>query len=213
VPASLSGAAAYAYTSLNDELSTQRGSSDLREWALTLAAEIAERRGDFSAAERHFHDALALDPRDAYLKGAYADFLLERNRPEAVLPLLANDASNDSLLLRLALAEQRVPAARDAFVAHRADLAARFEAAQRRGDSLHRREEARFRLDIEKAAPAALALARANWNVQREPADLRILVDAARAAGDAAALEIAAQWITSTRMENVAVASVAMVRK
>ena len=62
-------------------------------------------------------------------------------------------------------------------------------------------------------APAALALARANWNVQREPADLRILVDAARAAGDAAALEIAAQWITSTRMENVAVASVAMVRK
>jgi len=213
VPASLSGAAAYAYTSLNDELSTQRGSSDLREWALTLAAEIAERRGDFSAAERHFHDALALDPRDAYLKGAYADFLLERNRPEAVLPLLANDASNDSLLLRLALAEQRVPAARDAFVAHRADLAARFEAAQRRGDSLHRREEARFRLDIEKAAPAALALARANWNVQREPADLRILVDAARAAGDAAALEIAAQWITSTRMENVAVASVGMVRK
>ena len=129
------------------------------------------------------------------------------------MPLLANDASNDSLLLRLALAEQRVPAARDAFVAHRADLAARFEAAQRRGDSLHRREEARFRLDIEKAAPAALALARANWNVQREPADLRILVDAARAAGDAVALEIAAQWITSTRMENVAVASVAMVRK
>ena len=213
VPASLSGAAAHAYTSLNYELSTQRGSSDLREWALTLAAEIAQRRGDFGAAERHFHDALALDPRDAYLKGAYADFLLERNRPEAVLPLLANDASNDSLLLRLALAEQRVPGARDAFVVHRADLAARFEAAQRRGDSLHRREEARFRLDIEKAAPAALALARANWDVQREPADLRILVDAARTAGDAVALEIAAQWVTSTRMENVAVASVAMVRK
>jgi hypothetical protein len=30
----------------------------------------------------------------------------------------------------------------------------------------------------------ALALARDNWNVQREPADLRILQDAARAAGE-----------------------------
>lgn len=207
VPASLSGAASDAYTSLADVLSKYQGSADLREWALTLAAEIAERRGDFAAAERHFLDARSLDPRDAYLKAAYADFLLDRNRPQDVLPLLADDVNNDSLLLRLALAEQRLPAARTAFVAHRADLAARFDAARRRGDSLHRREEARFRLDIENDAQGALALARANWDVQREPADLRILVDAARAANNADALAIAAQWITSTRMENVALAS------
>jgi len=212
-PASLSGAAADAYESLALELATLRGGADLREWALTLAAEIAERRGDFVAAEKHFRDALDIDPRDAYLKGAYADFLLDRNRPQDVLPLLANDVSNDSLLLRLALAEQRVPAARNTFAAHRAELAARFDAARRRGDSLHRREEARFRLDIENDPQAALALARANWGVQREPADLRILVDAARAADDAAALDIATQWLASTRMENVAVATVATVRK
>ena len=213
VPASLSGAATDAYTRLNAELATQRGSAELREWALTLAAEIAKRRGDFDAAEQHFRDALSLAPRDAYLKGAYADLLLDRKRPREVLPLLANDVSNDSLLLRLVLAEERIPAARETYAVHRADLAARFDAARRRGDSLHRREEARFRLDIEHDAQAALGLARANWSVQREPADLRILVDAARAAGDSAALDVAAQWIASTRMENVGFAAVAGVRK
>jgi len=213
VPASLSGTAKSAYDALVAGIDGGHSSTELREWALTLAAEIAARRGDAPAAERHFRAALALDPRDAYLKGAYADFLLDRDRPQEVLPLLRGDEANDGLLLRLALAEQRLPAARNDFVGHRDELAARFDAAQRRGDSLHRREEARFRLDIGHDPKAALALARANWAVQREPADLRILVDAARAADDREALEIAAQWIASTRLEDVAIASAQAVRK
>ena len=203
-PASLSGDAAHAYGALEDALATGQGSPDVREWALTLTAEIAARRGDFDAAERHFRNAFALDPRDAYLKGAYADFLLDRERPQDVVPLLRGDVANDGLLLRLALAEQRIPVMRDAFVVHRDELAARFDAAKRRGDSLHRREEARFRLDIERDAGSALTLARANWDVQREPADLRVLVDAARTAGDARALDVATQWIAATRLEGVA---------
>jgi hypothetical protein len=95
-----------------------------------------------------------------------------------------DETKNDSLLLRLALAEQALPEKRVAFERHKTDLAARFDAARARGDSLHRREEARFRLAIENDATGALALARANWNVQREPADLRVLVEAARAAGE-----------------------------
>jgi predicted Zn-dependent protease len=213
VPASLSGTARTAYDALVAEIDAGHGSTELREWALTLAAEIAARRGDVFASERHFRAALALDPRDLYLKGAYADFLLDRDRPQEVLPLLRGDVANDGLLLRLALAEQRLPAARDDFLAHRDTLAARFDAAQRRGDSLHRREEARFRLDIGHDARAALALARANWAVQREPADLRVLVDAAHAANDREALEIAAQWIASTRLEDVAIASAQQVRQ
>jgi predicted Zn-dependent protease len=174
----------------------------VREWALTLAAEIAARRGDVSAAERHFRDARALDPRDAYLKGAHADFLLDRDRPGEVLPLLHDDTRNDTLLLRLALAEQRLADQRERFAAHRADLAARFEAARRRGDSLHRREEARFRLFIEKNPQAALTLARDNWAVQREPADLRILIEAARASGNDDALKTASDWIAAHHLED-----------
>jgi hypothetical protein len=84
-------------------------------------------------------------------------------------------------------------------------MAARFDAARRRGDSLHRREEARFRLAVEDDSRGALTLARDNWNVQREPADLRILVDAARAATDAPTLRLATDWIAKTRLEDKAV--------
>ncbi|HEY5862291.1 MAG TPA: hypothetical protein VIX61_04330, partial [Casimicrobiaceae bacterium] len=158
-----------------------------------------------AAAERHFRAALVLDPGDGYLKGAYADFLLDTGRPREVLPLLADDAKNDGLLLRMLLAEQQLADQRDAFLVHRAEMAARFAAARRRGDSLHRREEARFLLAVEGDAAGALALARDNWNVQREPADLRILVDSAKAAGDVAALQMAAEWVAKTRLEDKAV--------
>lgn len=203
-PASLSGQAGPAYGALVQELLLP-AAAGVREWALTLAAEIAARRGDAAAAERHFREALTLDSRDAYLKGAYADFLLDCDRPREVLPLLHDDTRNDTLLLRLALAEQRLAEQRERFAAHRDDLAARFEAARRRGDSLHRREEARFRLALEKDAQAALTLARDNWAVQREPADLRILIEAARAAGDADALKMATDWIAAHHLEDALV--------
>ena len=82
------------------------------------------------------------------------------------------------------MAEQALPEERAAFDLHKSELAARFDAARSRGDSVHRREEARFRLTIAHDAAGALALARTNWNVQREPADRRVLVEAARAAGE-----------------------------
>jgi predicted Zn-dependent protease len=201
-PASLSGRAAPAYDALVQSLGYARSDPAMREWALTLAAEIAARRGDFAAAERHFRAALALDPRDAYLKGAFADFLLDRNRPQEVLPLVRDDTRNDVLLLRLALAEQRLTGQREAFAAHRADLAARFDAARRRGDRTHRREEARFRLSIENDPKAALSLAVENWRVQREPADLRILIEAAHVIRDAGALSLARDWIDAHHLED-----------
>lgn len=204
VPASLSGDAAPAYEALTQALSVRGGDPGAREWALTLAAEIAARRGDGEAAERHFRDALALDSRDPYLKAAYADFLLDRDRAVEVLPLLRGDTRNDALLLRLTLAEQRLPEAHASFALHRDELAARFDDARRRGDSMHRREEARFRLVIERDPMSAVRLARDNWAVQREPADLRILLEAAHAAGDTDAWSIATRFIATNHIEDAA---------
>lgn len=206
-PASLSGEADDAYRTLALALERAGDPPGIRAWALTLAAEIAARRGDVGA-DTLFREAFALDARDAYLRAAYADFLLDNDRPRDVLPLLRDETRNDTLLLRLALAEQRLPEARASFDIHRADLAARFDAARARGDTLHQREEARFRLAIEGDAQGALALARENWKVQREPADLRILAEAARAANDAAAQKIADDWIAGTRLTDVTLAAV-----
>ena len=119
------------------------------------------------------------------------------------MPLIKDATKNDNLLLRLALAAQRLPQMRAAFETYRADLAARFDAARRRGDSLHQREEARFTLAIVGDAPAALKLAQENWKVQKEPADLRILLEAAAAANDTATLKQASEWAASNRLQDV----------
>jgi predicted Zn-dependent protease len=204
-PASVSGDAAAAYRALTAALSAPAADAGLAEWAQTLAGEIAQRRGDALAAEAHFRAAFALDPRDPYLLGAYADFLLDGNRPAEVVPLLKDYTRNDNLLLRLALAEARLPELRASFGAHRSDLEDRFEAARRRGDTLHQREEARYALEIAGNSGRALALARDNWQVQHESADLRILLAAAKAAGDAAVLQEAGEWVRAHRLEDAAI--------
>ena len=204
-PASVSGEAASAYRALTSALAAPAADAGLAAWGETLAGEIAQRRGDSVAAEAHYRAALALDPRDPYLLGAYADFLLDCNRPAEVVPVLKDYTRNDNLLLRLALAEARLPELRASFGAHRSDLEDRFEAARRRGDTLHQREEARYALEIAGNSGRALALARDNWQVQHESADLRILLSAAKAAGDAAVLQEAGEWVRAHRLEDAAI--------
>ena len=149
-------------------------------WAMTLAAETAARLDDPEAAP-WFARALAVDAADPYLLGAWSDWLLDHQRPREVITLLAAYTRIDPLLLRLALAEQAV--GDKALAGHIADLSARFEASRLRGDTVHRREEARFTLELLHQPDRALDLARANWSVQREPADARILMETALAAG------------------------------
>jgi Tfp pilus assembly protein PilF len=176
-----------------------------RLWALTRLAEIEERRGAFDAAERAFGAALALKRPDVYLLAAYADFLLDRGRPADVLALLGREprhARADVLLLRLALAAKAANDPRAA--AWRDELRARFDAARTRGDSLHEKEEARFALALLGEPARALALARSNFGHQREPADARLLLEAALAARDREAAAPALQWLDANRIESVA---------
>jgi len=215
-PASVSGDATSAYRALTGTIADAARSASANaavvEWAQTLAGEIAQRRGDAPAAEAHFNAALELDPRDPYLLAAYADFLLDHDRPAEAVRLLKDNTRNDILLLRLTLAEARLPEMRAAFAAHRADLRDRFDAARRRGDTLHQREEARYTLEIAGDATRALELARANWKVQRESADLRILVAAAKAANDPAALRETEDWVRTHSLEDVSIAALVPTR-
>ncbi|UUZ47097.1 hypothetical protein LP420_26740 [Massilia sp. B-10] len=83
-------------------------------WSLTLLAEIAERRGEAALAEARYRRALALSPRDSYLLGAFADFLLDQRRGAEVAAMLKDQTRIDGLLLRYALALQQMPASADA---------------------------------------------------------------------------------------------------
>lgn len=199
---SVSGGAEEAYRAMLDLLQrSERASTSERLWVMTLLAEIAVRLGRDREAGQHFTTALALGERDPYLLGAYADFLLDQNQPRRVIELLRDEIRADSLLLRLALAEK---AAGDSKAREHIEiLKARFEASAQRGDKVHQREEARFQLHLIGDQSKALDLAVQNFAVQREPADLRILLEAAQAIGNTVAAEPAAQFIRLHHLQDV----------
>lgn len=156
-------------------------------WLALLRAELAERRGDDTAAEARWREALA-GGGDIYARAAHADWLLDRHREAEVLKhLLPIDDEIDALLLRRAIALHRLhdPAA----PAAAQTLQARFDAAMQRGETTHAREQARLALDVQGRAAAALVLAQANWAQQKEPADALLLLRAALAAGQPDAAE------------------------
>ena len=178
---------------------------ELQVWVLTLLAEIAERRGNSAVAEARYKRALAISPRDSYLIGAYADFLLAQRRPAEVIALVKDQTRIDGLLLRYALALKQTPAAGDALRVADAELGARFGAAMQRGDTVHQREQARYQLAVRGDAKTALTLAQQNWEVQKESADMRVLLEAALKAGNKAAAAPVLAWIAKNGTEDVAV--------
>lgn len=188
---SLTGDAPAAYRTLRaraESMPAGPGAGATQGWTLTLLAEMAERMGLVAEAEQHYRAALAAAP-DLYTRAAYADFLLDAKRPRDALAVLgAGDADqaqllrlSDGLLLRAALALRALDDPRTNAIA--GALRERFAAARLRGETSHGREEARFALVFDGDAQRAADLAAANWQNQREPADARIALEAAQAAG------------------------------
>lgn len=209
------GRAGPAAAALRAALAAEPGASaPERVWAWTRLAETEERLGRWPEAEAAFKaglEAMREQGRaDVYLLAAYADFLLDRGRAAEVIPLLAERQRADALLLRLALAAPALGPAKAAdAAAWKRELQSRFEAARRRGDATHEKEESRFALALAGDAPRALALARENFAVQKEPADARVLLEAALAARDKAAAEPALRWMAESGIESVALRGLA----
>jgi tetratricopeptide (TPR) repeat protein len=189
---------------------TGPGMAGVRMWALTLLGELAARRGDHAQAEARFRQALAISPGDSYLLGAYADLMLDQGRYAEVQALLREHVRNDGLLLRHTLAASLAARASPATVASAiAELQVRFDAAQRRGESIHGREQARFELHLRHDPRAALRIAQANWQVQKEAADLRILLEAALAAREPTVARDALAWRRQHQFEDAKIAALA----
>jgi tetratricopeptide (TPR) repeat protein len=197
---SLTGTADASEAALKDALDRyQTAGLGERVWAYTILGEISVRRDD-PAAERYFLQALALNSRDIYALTVYADYLLDQQRPAEVLQLLRGFERVDALYLRLALAAQ---ASHDPeFPMYRDDVAARYEAAQRQGDTVHLRDASRFALEILHDSTRALALAQQNWSTHKTPYDARVLLAAAIAGQNAAAGKPVIDWVAATGLED-----------
>jgi tetratricopeptide (TPR) repeat protein len=198
--AGVTGQSAKSREMLRPMLSNPSLSGRERLWIATILAETTARTGAIRDAEQAFAEAFKVGIKDQYLLGAYADFLLDQRRYQEVISLLQSGTRADGLLLRLTIAEQALKLS--TFKSHTAELAARFAASRERGTIVHVREEARFALALLHDAEQALLLAQANWNVQREPADARILLECALATRNRTAAQPVLDWMKMNRVED-----------
>jgi hypothetical protein len=197
-----------AFDTLNVAVKAEPNAApELMLWELTRLAEMANRLKRFDEADAYFKQALKLGVTDQFLLGAYADFLLQQKKPEAVITLLADWERSDILLLRLALAGKATNHKKAADWA--SNLRDRFVEAAKRGDRLHEQEAARFELDIENNPKKALALAANNYKLQKEPRDAEVLMRCALAAKDTAAAEPALTWLKQNKYEDAHLADLA----
>jgi hypothetical protein len=186
--AALRGDVARGRAAFSGLLAGGRNPPQTQAWLTTSLAELEQRAGNAAAAEAAFRAALKLDA-DPYTTLAFADFLIEQKRPAQVLALLKDQVRSDAVLLRLAIAGTQARAASAA--ADVAEMRERIALANERPDAkvFHGREQAMFALAVDGDAARALELARGNVAQQREPLDLLVLAQAARASGQSVALQ------------------------
>jgi tetratricopeptide (TPR) repeat protein len=204
---SLTGHLESAYSALM-QVSPQGWPNSEKSWLYSELGEMAVRLGKHADAQRWFQQDLGLVPADFYVRAAYADLLLRQGRPGEVLTLLQGYESFEPLLLRIAIAQRQLHDAR--LQESSARLQAAFAAETQRGEAVHRREQARFLLEVEDQPTLGLAAAIENWAVQREPDDVLVLVNAARAAGSPRAAEPALDFVRAQGMRDVRVNAAAV---
>jgi tetratricopeptide (TPR) repeat protein len=182
----LTGELESAYEALT-QISSQGWLNAEKSWLYSELGEMAVRLGRDDDAQQWFQRDLILVPTDFYVRAAFADLLLRQRRPAEVLALLKGQESFEPLLLRIAIAQKHLDDPGLALSSAR--LRTAFSAELQRGEAVHRREQARFLLEVEDQPKLSLGAALENWTVQREPDDVLVLVNAAKAAGSPAAAE------------------------
>lgn len=198
---SLSGKAAQSYHELKAAyVQSSESNPSIRVWILTLLAEMATRLGDDMAAEQYFQNAMKIEEPDGYLLGAYSDFLLDKKRPQEVIKLLKTKTRIDPLLLRYAEALKAINSAQADI--QTSALKQRFAAAAMRGDTVHQREQSRFELRLMNNPKRALELAKLNWQIQKEPADARIYLEAAIAMNNKNEANTVIHWLAANQQED-----------
>jgi tetratricopeptide (TPR) repeat protein len=173
---------------------------DLLAWRCSELGEMASHLGHDEDAERWFREGLSLAPDDFYMRSALADVLLQHDRAAETLQLLAGYETQEPMLLRIALAHDALKDAQGD--ESRAYLGNAFQVEEQRGEAVHRREQARFLLDVMHQPAAALAAAQEDWKTQREPADILILLRAAQAAHEPGAAKPALKFIQQAHLED-----------
>ncbi len=182
--------------------------AEYTELMLTLAT-ITHRLGLVDETERFYRLVLGQNSNNVYALLQYTDFLLEQQRFTEVTELLS-ELPAAQLTLELQVKQLEAlragnPAA--AYAMKHAELAAVFTIARTRAENFPQKEYARFLLLNPEHSQEALQAALANWQYQKEPGDLLLLVRTAIAANSSKELELARDWLANTGLEDQRISS------
>ncbi len=172
----------------------------LDAWGLGVLADLATRRGNTDDAEGYLRKALTLEPANEAIRAALCDLLTERGAHAEALALLDHTNASYGLLVRKARVQSLLHD--PALTRTREELLELESLSERRGDVPHAREQALLALYVERDSRRALAMARVNFETQRETIDIRLLAHAALASGNREALAELQQWLRATRFED-----------
>jgi predicted Zn-dependent protease len=178
---------------LLDRLLGQFGPDDPRSgFALLARAEVAGRAGDADAGAR-YRKAMQAGPGDLRIRISYARHLRRTGHDAEVEAILAGSEQSDTAQLQRTLAA--LAAKRQDASALVAAQARRYALAHALGSPPELRDEAEFLLVAQRQPRQALQLALQNFETQRDDEDVDILVRAALAARDPAALKELKGWL------------------
>ena len=178
----VTGKAEQAYSILSKMLpDAKEVNPALEQWVLLMQADVARILGRFQDAEKHYQSALEIDAEGTYLKRAYAEFLLDRDRPVEALEMIRDQRDDNGSLLLAAIAAKR---SEQKYVADgwKSQLEKRYEEIRLRGSQPHGRFESRFELELNDQPAKALELALTTWEAQKEARDMRNVLQSAVAA-------------------------------
>ena len=167
--------------------------TSMQRWYAEIAAEAAALAGADEAAGRIYRQLAARNDAVFSARLAYADLLLRTRQPGAVLEVLDGDRGTLPAQVRIAIAAKQLGLRPDPDL--RAAIDGAFAGMSPDDSSdLKLRDRAIFELRFNEDADAALEYALANWTQQKGPEDLSLLDEAAAAAGNEAAMNVAASW-------------------
>ncbi len=172
-----------SYAQLRQLVITQGLPADERQvWVLQILADMAVRLDQPQAALNFLNQVKSNNSLSVWVQWADINLALQNNQIviDELTPLVSTSLqADDSLLVRLAIAEKKIAGATHWQTQVRERIALR----EQRDDQAHAADLAMYYLDVAPDLVKALQWAERNWQQAREASDKHLLVRAQQAAG------------------------------
>jgi hypothetical protein len=157
--------------------------------------------GENEKADGHFREGLLLDATSPYLLKNYANFLIDTGKSAQAIDLISGYRKFLPVTWMRACQANGMPKPELGLLMEKYEKDLKKE--YREHGHSHGRDEAIYFLELKGEVREAMHHAAANWESQREAADLLILVKSALAADDEVTLAEVRDWIDERNFEDV----------